>query len=111
MRFWGAVVAVVLGGANVASSQVATAVPTEPTVYSYCRDFQTLYVEIRRQVVTPAEARTRFRLIMNGLKTRFAGHNSAYGAIMDGDTLSHADSLSIDSLQRTRTYLDRKSVV
>ena len=104
MRFLGVVVAIVLGGVNVASSQVATVIPTEPTVYSYCRDFQTLYVEIRQQAVTPDDARTRFRLIINGLKARFAGNDSAYGAIMEADTLTPADSLSLDSLQRTRTY-------
>lgn len=104
MRFLGVVIAVVLGGANVASSQVATVASTEPTLYSYCQDFQMLYVEIRRQTISPAEARTRFSHIMNGLKTRFAGEDSAYGAIMEADSLTPADSLSLDSLQRTRTY-------
>lgn len=104
MRFLGVVVAVVLGGVNMASSQVMTAIPTEPTVYGYCQNFQTLYVEIRRQAVTPDEARSRFSLIMNGLKARFAGKDSFYGAIMGADTLTRSDSISLDSLKQTRSY-------
>jgi peptidoglycan LD-endopeptidase LytH len=104
MRFWGMVLAVVLGGANVASSQAIPDVPAEPTVYRYCQQFQTLYVKIREQTVTPAEARNQFRFIMNGLKSRFVGRGNSPGAIMGTDTLSRADSVSIDSLQRTGTY-------
>lgn len=104
MRFWGFVAAVVIGGVNMASSQSVPDVPSEPTVYQYCQQFQKLYVEIRRQTVTPAEARQRFSLVMNGLKTRFAGQGSLTGAIMDADTLSRPDSLSLDSLLRTGTY-------
>ncbi len=104
MRILGGVVAVVLGVANLASSQVIPIIPTEPTLYNYCQDFQTLYVEIRRQTITPTDARIRFSVIMNGLKARFAGEDSAYGAIMDADTLTRADSVSLDSLQRTRSY-------
>jgi len=104
MRFLGVVVAVVLGGVNVASSQVVTAIPTEPTVYSYCQDFQTLCVEIRRQAITSADARNRFSFIMNGLKARFSGKDSSYGAIMEADTLTRSDSISLDSLKQTRSY-------
>ncbi len=104
MRFWGVVLAVVLGGANVASSQSVPDVPTEPTVYSYCQRFQNLYIEIRRQTVTPSEARRRFSQITNGLKARFAGRNSGSGAIMEADTLTPSDSTALDSLKRTKHY-------
>ncbi|KAB7732424.1 peptidoglycan DD-metalloendopeptidase family protein [Rudanella paleaurantiibacter] len=104
MRFWGVVTAVVLGGVNVASSQAVTSAPAEATLYSYCTQFQGLYVEIRQQTVTPSEARLRFSQIMNGLKARFAGNGASAGAIMGADTLTPADSVSLDSLQRSGNY-------
>lgn len=104
MRFWGIVAAVVLGGVNMASSQAVPEVPAEPTVYQYCQRFQSLYVEIRRQTVTPPDARLRFSQIMNGLKSRFAGRDSFSGAIMEDDTLTPSDSLALDSLQRNAHY-------
>lgn len=104
MRFWGVVTAVFLGAVNVASSQTVPDVTTQPTLYSYCQDFQRLYVEIRRQTISPADARIRFSNITNGLKARFTGKGASPGVIMGADTLSGADSTSLDSLEQIGNY-------
>lgn len=72
MRLTGFVAAIVLGALNAASSQ--TIIPDTSdrrTLYEFCQDFQTLYVDIREQSVEPDSARLRFSSIMNGLKARF----------------------------------------
>ena len=71
MRLAGLVVAVLMGAVNVASSQVVSADPDAPTLYAYCQQFQTLYIEIRQQSAPPDSARARFSQIMTGLQTRF----------------------------------------
>ena len=63
--------AVVVGAVNIASSQVVPYNTDAPTLYAYCQQFQTLYIEIRRQSVLPDSARARFSRIMTGLQTRF----------------------------------------
>ncbi len=71
MRLAGIVVAVLVGAVNVASSQVVIVNPDAPTLYAYCQQFQTLYIEIRQQSVPPDSARARFSQIMAGLQARF----------------------------------------
>ena len=87
------VVAVLAGGLNAASSQVIVSNSAEPTIYSYCQQYQTLYTQIREQAVTPDSARQQFSHIMYGLKERFRGSD-----------LLPPDSLQRDSLRRTGTY-------
>lgn len=89
MRIAGIVVAIVLGGVNAASSQVAVAdsIQPQPTVYSLCQQFQTLYVQIREQTITPDSARARFAGVMQGLRLRFS---------------SSGDTLWRDSLHRSQ---------
>lgn len=71
MRLTGMVVAVLIGAVNVASSQVVFVDPDVPTLYAYCQQFQTLYIEIRQQSVLPDSARARFGQVMAGLQSRF----------------------------------------
>lgn len=93
MRVAGIVGALLIGGLNVASSQVAISNTDEPSLYSYCQRFQTLYTQIRVQSVTPDSARKQFSQIMNELQTRFRSSETY-----------HQDSLQRDSLQRTGQY-------
>lgn len=93
MRLAGVVVAVLMGGINAASSQTVTGPPDDPTIYGYCQQFQTLYIQIREQTVAPDSARLQFSRIMNGLHERF-------GSV----TRLRNDSLQRDSLQRTGRY-------
>ncbi len=93
MRILGVVVAVLVGGLNVASSQVVISNSAEPTLYAYCQQFQTLYTQIREQTISPDSARQQFSGIMRGLRERFRSV----------DTLP-ADSLQRDSLRRTGRY-------
>lgn len=95
MRIAGIVAAVLMGGVNVASSQVIFADSTEPTVYAYCQQFQTLYVQIREQSVSPDTARAEFSSIMRGLQERFRSTATV-----------PYDSLQLDSLQRTGNYFN-----
>lgn len=93
MRVTGIVGAFVIGGLNMASSQVAIINTDEPSLYTYCQQFQTLYTQIRVQSVTPDSARKKFSRIMNELHTRFRSEESY-----------HQDSLQRDSLRRTGLY-------
>lgn len=93
MRIVGIVVAMVLTGANVASSQtVVPATSDEPTLYSYCQRFQTLYTQIREQTVSPDSARAEFGSIMQGLQQRFLSQPTQF---------TRHDSTQRDSLTRT----------
>ncbi|QJD79204.1 M23 family metallopeptidase [Spirosoma rhododendri] len=93
MRILGIVGAILVGGLNVASSQTIVTEPDEPTIYSYCQRFQTLYTQIREQSILPDSARSEFSQIMLGLKHRFVA-----------DALVRTDSLQRDSLRRTGRY-------
>ena len=93
MRIAGIIGAFIIGGLNVASSQVLTSDADEPSVYTYCQQFQTLYTQIRVQSITPDSARMTFSRIMQGLQARF--HSM--------DTYPQ-DSLQRDSLRQTGTY-------
>ncbi|WP_171742092.1 M23 family metallopeptidase [Spirosoma taeanense] len=93
MRIVGVVVAVLVGGINVASSQVVIRNSEEPTLYAYCQQFQTLYTRIREQTITPDSARRQFSTIMLGLQARFQSQASPPN-----------DSLQRDSLRRTGQY-------
>ena len=84
--------ALLIGGLNVASSQVALNVSPDPTPYSYCQQFSSLYVKIREQSILPDSARAIFSRTMLGLRSRFLTNND-YPA----DTISAAG--------RTRTAL------
>lgn len=93
MRILGIGVAILVGGLNVASSQTMANEPDEPTIYSYCQRFQTLYTQIREQTIQPDSARRQFSQIMLGLKRRFVA-----------DGMVRTDSLQRDSLRRTGRY-------
>ncbi len=93
MRIAGVVVAVLVGGLNVASSQVVVSNSAEPTLYAYCQQFQSLYTKIREQTITPDSARQQFSGIMQGLRDRFR-------SVVTQPT----DSLQRDSLRRTGRY-------
>lgn len=93
MRVAGIVGALLIGGLNVASSQVAISNADEPSLYSYCQQFQTLYTQIREQSVTPDSARKQFSRIMINLRTRFRSQESY-----------RQDSLQRDSLRQTGLY-------
>lgn len=93
MRLTGILGAVLIGGLNVASSQVVTSDSDEPTLYQYCGQFQTLYTQIREQTVTPDSARMQFSQIMQGLQARFRSEETY-----------RQDSLQRDSLRRTGLY-------
>lgn len=93
MRIVGILGALLVGGMNVASSQIPENTNEEPTLYSYCQQFQTLYTQIREQAVTPDSARKQFSQIMLGLQARFRSMESY-----------RQDSLQRDSLQRTGQY-------
>ncbi|GAB4022866.1 M23 family metallopeptidase [Spirosoma koreense] len=93
MRVAGIVGALVIGGLNVASSQVVVSTDSVPSLYSYCQRFQTLYTQIRVQSITPDSARKQFSSIMNGLHERFRSAESY-----------PQDSLLSDSLCRTGQY-------
>ncbi|GAB3511608.1 hypothetical protein GCM10027341_51370 [Spirosoma knui] len=93
MRVVGIVGAFLVGSLNMASSQVVISNSTEPTLYTYCQRFQTLYTQIREQRVTPDSARMEFSAIMRGLQERFRSDESY-----------RQDSLQRDSLRRTGRY-------
>ncbi|MVM34889.1 peptidoglycan DD-metalloendopeptidase family protein [Spirosoma sp. HMF4905] len=93
MRVVGIVGALLIGGLNAASSQVVSNNSDEPTLYTYCQQFQTLYTQIREQSVTPDSARLQFSSIMNSLQARFRSMESY-----------QQDSLQRDSLRRTGQY-------
>ncbi len=93
MRVAGIVGAFVMGGLNVASSQVVANSADEPSVYTYCQQFQTLYTQIRVQSITPDSARMTFSRIMQGLQVRFYSMDSY-----------PKDSIHRDSLRQTGTY-------
>lgn len=93
MRVAGIVGAFVIGGLNVASSQVVISNADAPSLYTYCQQFQTLYTQIRVQSITPDSARQQFSRIMNNLHARFRSEESY-----------HQDSPQRDSLQRTGQY-------
>lgn len=95
MRVIGILGALLIGGLNAASSQVVISNSDEPTLYTYCQQFQTLYTQIREQSVTPDSARLQFSSIMHGLQTRFRS--------MEG---YKQDSLQRDSLRKTGTYFN-----
>ena len=93
MRIVGIMGALVIGGLNVASSQVMVSNADEPSLYTYCQQFQTLYTRIRVQGVSPDSARKQFSQIMNALQARFQTAESY-----------HQDSLQRDSLRQTGLY-------
>lgn len=93
MRIVGIMGALLIGGLNAASSQVVISNSDDPTLYTYCQQFQTLYTKIREQTVTPDSARLEFSSIMHGLQARFHSAESY-----------HQDSLQRDSLRRTGRY-------
>lgn len=70
-RFLGVVIALLVGGLNVASSQVPAVESTGPTPYSYCQQFNALYVQIREQSILPDSARASFSRTMLGLRERY----------------------------------------
>ncbi|MEZ0538592.1 M23 family metallopeptidase [Fibrella arboris] len=70
-RFFSVVVALLLGGLNMASSQVPLTENPEPTTYSYCQQFNTLYIKIREESILPDSARAAFSRTMLGLRTHF----------------------------------------
>ncbi|MBC8151913.1 MAG: M23 family metallopeptidase [Bacteroidetes bacterium] len=92
MRIAGIAVAIVLTGANIASSQVVVpATSDEPTVYAYCQQFQVLYTQIREQSVLPDSARAQFGAIMQGLQQRYLSRPTQF---------TRHDSTQRDSLTR-----------
>ena len=93
MRIAGIAGALLVGGLNAASSQVIISTSDEPSVYAYCQQFQTLYVQIREQHIEPDSARLQFSAIMRGLQARFRSSESY-----------PTDSLQRDSLRRTGRY-------
>lgn len=93
MRVAGILGAILVGGLNVASSQVVYSNSAEPTVYAYCQQYQTLYTLIRERRVQPDSARLLFSGIMKGLQERFRSVDSY-----------QPDSLQRDSLRRTGRY-------
>jgi peptidoglycan LD-endopeptidase LytH len=93
MRIAGIAGALLMGGLNIASSQVITSNSDEPTTYAYCQQFQRLYTHIREQSIVPDSARMQFSAIMHGLQARFQSAESF-----------RADSLRRDSLSRTKDY-------
>ncbi|MBD2702866.1 M23 family metallopeptidase [Spirosoma sp. BT702] len=95
MRIASMVGALLIGGLNAASSQVVISNNDEPSLYTYCQQFQTLYIQIREQTVTPDSARKQFSGIMHSLQKRFRSEESY-----------PQDSLQRDSLQRTGLYFN-----
>ncbi|GAB3723318.1 hypothetical protein GCM10028816_12260 [Spirosoma lituiforme] len=95
MRIAGILGALLVGSLNAASSQAVVSNSDEPTVYSYCQQFQTLYTKIREQSVTPDSARLQFSSILQGLHARFRSMESY-----------KQDSLQRDSLRRTGVYFN-----
>ncbi|MDB5242861.1 MAG: peptidase [Spirosoma sp.] len=93
MRIAGIAGALLMGGLNVASSQVLTSNLDQPALYTYCQQFQTLYTQIREQRIQPDSARMRFSAIMRGLQVRFQSMESY-----------RVDSLQRDSLRRSGRY-------
>ncbi len=93
MRVAGILGAVLIGGLNAASSQTVYSPMALPTVYSYCQQFQTIYVNIRERSLTPDSARRAFSEVMLGLQQRFKSNDSRW-----------PDSLQRDSLRRTGQY-------
>jgi murein DD-endopeptidase MepM/ murein hydrolase activator NlpD len=93
MRIAGIAGALLMGGLNIASSQVVATDSDEPAVYAYCQQFQSLYTQIRKQHVSPDSARLQFSAIMRGLQARFRSLESY-----------PTDSLQRDSLSRTEGY-------
>jgi murein DD-endopeptidase MepM/ murein hydrolase activator NlpD len=93
MRLMGILGAVLIGGLNAASSQVILRNSDEPTLYTYCQQFQGLYTQIREESITPDSARLEFSQIMHGLQERFRSRANA-----------SQDSLQRDSLYRSGHY-------
>lgn len=92
MRITGIVVAIVLGSANLASSQrVIPDTSNEVSLYTYCYQFQVLYTQIREQTITPDSARAHFAGIMQGLQRRFRSQPAQF---------TRNDSTQRDSLSR-----------
>lgn len=93
MRIAGVVGALLIGGLNMASSQMVVSDLDNPTLYTYCQQFQTLYTQIREESISPDSARVKFSVIMRGLQNRFYSSESFY-----------QDSLQRDSITRTDAY-------
>ena len=93
MRIAGVLGALLVGGLNMASSQVLVNNADEPTLYTYCQQFQTLYTQIRVESITPDSARMQFSRIMLSLQERFRSEETY-----------HQDSLQRDSLIQTGSY-------
>ncbi len=72
---FGFVIAMLVSGLNVASSQVPLTDKPEPTIYSYCQQFNVLYVQIREQSILPDSARAIFGRTMLGLRERYQTTN------------------------------------
>ena len=95
MRVLGIVGALLIGGLNAASSQTVISDSDEPSLYTYCQRFQTLYTQIREQSITPDSARMQFSRIMHGLQERFHSQESF-----------QQDSIQRDSLRRSGLYFN-----
>lgn len=93
MRVVGILGALLAGGLNAASSQTLYSNTAEPTLYTYCQQFQTVYVQIRERSITPDSARHAFSKVMLGLQQKFSSNDSR-----------RPDSLQRDSLRRTGRY-------
>jgi peptidoglycan LD-endopeptidase LytH len=101
MRTVGFVLFVLLATTNVASSQRLNDEPGLTTVYGFCQQFQSLYIRIREQTITPDAARRDFRRVMLGLRQRFQADSVAKitaRLAARTDTVFRADTLLADSL-------------
>jgi peptidoglycan LD-endopeptidase LytH len=100
MRLTGMVAAILVGAVNAASSQMMITAPDDlPTLYAYCQQFQTLYIEIRQQSVEPDSARARFSEIMSGLQNRFrAVSTDSASSTKDTASISATNTNAIGSL-------------
>ncbi|MEZ0484193.1 M23 family metallopeptidase [Fibrella aquatica] len=74
-RFFGFAIALLVGGLNIASSQVPLIDNPAPTPYSYCQQFNTLYIKIREESILPDSARASFGRTMIGLYERYRSNN------------------------------------
>jgi peptidoglycan LD-endopeptidase LytH len=84
-RTVGVSLALIVSGANVASSQVLPNPDPDTTPYSFCQRFNTLYIQIREQSIRPDSARATFSRILLGLRQRYATNND-----FPTDTISEA---------------------
>lgn len=95
----GVLLALVLGGVNVASSQVPLNPDPEPTPYAYCQQFNALYVQIREQSLAPDSARATFSRIMRGLRAAYVTNTD-----FPTDTLTEAGRARVPMYFPLRGY-------